>query len=88
MAMPNATLYLDTGAVTTASPSKTVTSVDYTDGMNLETVHCYHAALTGLAPSTTYNYLVSDGGSPAEHGGRQLHHRPHRPDEVRVLVRR
>ncbi|MGO9028799.1 MAG: purple acid phosphatase family protein [Acidimicrobiales bacterium] len=37
----------------------------YVDGISGLEVFTYHAALTGLAPGTTYSYQVSDGGSPA-----------------------
>jgi hypothetical protein len=32
----------------------------YTDGLSGESVWVYHAALTGLAPSTTYSYTIAD----------------------------
>jgi hypothetical protein len=38
--------------------------VIFQDGMNLETVHWYHAPLEGLIPDRTYYYTVSDGASP------------------------
>jgi hypothetical protein len=37
----------------------------FTDGANGETVHAYHATVTGLRPATSYNYEISDGADPA-----------------------
>ncbi|HEX3426193.1 MAG TPA: fibronectin type III domain-containing protein [Acidimicrobiales bacterium] len=45
----------------TTGTSVTPVKASYVDGLNTETVYCYHAALTGLAPSTTYYYVVTDG---------------------------
>jgi alkaline phosphatase D len=41
-----------------------VDKVAFQDGMNLETVHWYHAELTGLAAGQTYFYTISDGATP------------------------
>ena len=49
-----------------------VEPVSFQDGMNLETVHWYHAPLTGLAPDTTYFYRISDGANPANTFGGQF----------------
>jgi alkaline phosphatase D len=43
------------------TPAATVRHVPYTDGMNLETVHSYHAELGGLSPDTAYTYVINDG---------------------------
>ena len=41
------------------------TPVSYTDGKSRQVVYAYHAALTGLAPDTTYMYgAMHDGAAP------------------------
>lgn len=57
---------------TSASVSVPAVQRSYTDGLNGETVFCYHAALTGLEPDTSYDYTVlSDNSSAASPvGGR------------------
>ncbi|HEY6793007.1 MAG TPA: metallophosphoesterase family protein [Trebonia sp.] len=37
----------------------------YTDGLSGETVHAYHAPVSGLSPATAYTYVVSDAATPA-----------------------
>jgi hypothetical protein len=36
----------------------------FTDGANGETVHAYHATVTGLDPGASYHYEISDGADP------------------------
>jgi phosphodiesterase/alkaline phosphatase D-like protein len=64
---PAPTIAFSTAPITTASPGQAgrVDTVEFQDGLNLETVYWYHAPLRGLLPDPTYFYAVSDGASPA-----------------------
>src|SRR5579862_2617584 len=62
---PAPSLAYSTAPITAGNPGTpaTVQSKPYTDGMNTETVNCYHAPLIGLTPATTYFYEISDGAT-------------------------
>jgi alkaline phosphatase D len=40
--------------------SRTLVERSYVDGLSGETVYCYHITISGLGPSTTYAYTISD----------------------------
>ena len=66
-AMPSPTLRYSSQPITASNKGQaaSVHYVTYTDGMNSETVNNYHVRLVGLAASSTYTYVISDGAAPA-----------------------
>jgi Purple acid Phosphatase, N-terminal domain/Calcineurin-like phosphoesterase len=73
-AQPAPSLVYSTAPISGANPGTpaTVVSRSFTDQMNLQTGHAYHATLSGLSPTTTYYYVISDGASPASTFSGQL----------------
>lgn len=61
---PNPSLLWGSSALLLGTPVVPV-SKTYTDGISGEAVYTYHATLTGLVPSSTYYYQITDGAAPA-----------------------